>query len=164
MKEKEVVESTTKEEAVNTTALAMSDVATNIFGESKRKVKTTLNPANEEEADMLLNSSQEVDFKLNDEIGKEIEVMGCTLSESEVENMNEETGEVTTRKKHTVMLFDTNGKSHVSGSNACYMSFIQIISVKGLPSRENPLTLIPVKVQAQEKGHEWLRLKIKTNK
>ena len=58
------------------------------------------------------------------------------------------------------MLFDENGKSYVTGSNACYMSFADIVSVKGMPTRENPLKLIPIKVDAKEKGHSYLKLKL----
>ena len=179
MKEKEVVESTTEEvedstkaeivEEVEetTTELAipkMNNIAVNLFGESKRKAITSLDLNDEENADMLLNASQEADFRLNDEIGKEITVIGCSLTETPVETMDEQTGEVITRKKHTVCLFDNEGLSHVTGSNACYMSFMQIVALKGMPTKERPLVLIPCKAPAKEKGHEYLRLKVKTNK
>lgn len=187
--ENEVVESTTNEEVVesttnieeveevevsaedvqevDTTALdipKMQNIAINLFGESKRQAITSLDLNNEEDADMLLNASQEADFKLNDEIGKEITVIGCSLTETPVETMDEQTGEVITRKKHTVCLFDIDGQSHVTGSNACYSSFMQIIAFKGMPTRERPLVLVPVKAPAKEQGHSYLRLKVKTNK
>lgn len=174
---KEVVESTTEvveettenieEKEEESTALAipkMQNIAMNLFGESKRKAITSLDLNDEENADMLLNASQEADFKLNDEIGKEINVIGCSLTETPVETMDEQTGEVITRKKHTVCLFDEKGQSHVTGSNACYMSFMQIVALKGMPTKEKPIILIPCKAPAKEKGHEYLRLKVKTNK
>ena len=180
--ENEVVESTTNEiveevidtpetveevEEVDSTALAipkMQNIAINLFGESKRQAITSLDLNNEEDADMLLNASQEADFKLNDEIGNEITVIGCSLTETPVESMDDQTGEVITRKKHTVCLFDNEGRSHVTGSNACYNSFMQIVAFKGMPTREKPLVLIPVKSPAKEQGHTYLRLKVKTNK
>lgn len=174
MEENEVVESTTEEVAdatevveETTTELAipkMNNIAVNLFGESKRKAITSLDLNDEENADMLLNASQEADFKLNDEIGQEITVIGCSLTETPVETMDEQTGEVITRKKHTVCLFDSEGRSHVTGSNACYMSFMQIVALKGMPTKEKPIVLIPCKAPAKEKGHEYLRLKVKTNK
>ena len=169
MKEKEVVESTTEVVAETTeeTGLAipkMSNIAMNLFGETKTKRITSLNLENEEEADMLLAASQEADHKLNDEVNKEIVVIGCSLSETPVETMNEDTGEVVVRKKHTLCLFDEKGESHVTGSNACYMSFMQIVALKGMPSKEKPYTLVPIKVPVKDQpGHTYLRLKYKKN-
>lgn len=175
MEEKEVVESTTEvagatkeiTEKEETNALAipkMNNITVNLFGESKRKAITSLDLNDPEDADMILNASQEADFKLNDEIDKEITVIGCSLTETPVETMDEQTGEVITRKKHTVCLFDIDGRSHVTGSNACYMSFMQIVALKGMPTKEKPIVLIPCQAPAKEKGHKYLRLKIKTNK
>lgn len=159
----EVVESTTEE-----TGLAipkMNNIALNLFGETKTKRITSLDLTKEEDADMLLSASQQADHKLNDEVDSEIVVIGCSMSETPIEQANEETGEVIVRKKHTLCLFDENGESHVTGSNACYMSFMQIVALKGMPSREKPYTLIPIKVPVKDQpGHTYLRLKVKTNK
>lgn len=161
LKENEVVESTT----TNSLAIPqMNSLNVNLFGESKTKRITNLDLTDEENADMVLNAQTEADFKLNEEIGKEIEVIGCVLTETPVESVNEETGEVVTRRKHSMCLFDKEGLSHVTGSNSCYMSFMQIIALKGMPTREKPLTLIPIKAPAQTQGHEYLRLKIKSSK
>ena len=62
------------------------------------------------------------------------------------------------------MLFDKDGKSYVTGSNACFSSFNDIVAIKGMPTKENPLTLKPIKVDAEEKGHSYLRLKVVTKK
>lgn len=159
----EVVESTTTES--NALALPkMTNMSMNLFGESRTKRITSLDLNDEVNADMVLNASQEADYKLNDEIGKEITVIGCVLTETPTETTNEETGEVIERKKHSMTLFDVEGKSHVTGSNSCYMSFMQIIALKGMPTKEKPLVLIPVKSPAQQAGHEYLRLKVKVNK
>lgn len=164
--EKEVVENTTEVvETTNETGLAvpkMNNIAINFFGETKTQRITSLDLNNEEDADMLLASSQEADYKLNDEVNKEIVVIGCTMTETPVETMNEETGEIVVRKKHTLCLFDEKGNSHVTGSNACYLSFMQIVSLKGMPSREKPMTITPIKVPVKDQpGHTYLRLKYK---
>ena len=139
----------------------MNQLTANVFGEDERTKKaTSLDLNDEEQADMLLNAMQDVDYKLNDCIDKEIEVIGAYVTEREVDTVNEDTGEVITRKKHTLMLFDIDKKSYVTGSNSCYMSYISIVAIKGVPSIERPLKLIPVKVDAKEKGHSYLKLKL----
>lgn len=141
-------------------ALQTTDISNNLFGESKTKKVTTLDLTDEKQADMMLNSLQDADHILNECVGKTIEVMGVTLTETPVESTNEETGEVIVRKKHSMCLFDVNGESYVTGSNACYMSFINIVRVKGMPTKDNVLRLVPVKVDAETKGHSYLKLKI----
>ena len=132
-----------------------------IFGREQRvKRATSLNINIEEEADMLLNSMQDVENKLNDFVNKTIVVTGFFAQEFESDTFNEETGEQVIRKKHTLTLFDEKGVAYVTGSNACYRSFVDIISIKGQPSKEHPLKLVPVKVDAKEKGHSYLRLKL----
>ena len=149
-----------KKEQKNALALQTTELNNGLFGESKTKKITTLDLNDEEQVDMMLNSLQDADHLLNDCIGKEIICIGVTLTETPVESINEETGEVIVRKKHSMCLFDTNGESYVTGSNACYMSFINIVQLKGMPTKENPLKLIPIKVDAKEKGHTYLKLKI----
>ena len=148
------------EENKNTLSLQTTDITNNLFGESKTRKVTTLDLTDEKQADMMLNSLQDADHMLNDCIGQTIECIGVTLTETPVETTNEETGEVIVRKKHSMTLFDVNGESYVTGSNACYMSFINIVNVKGMPNAENHLKLIPIKVDAKEKGHTYLKLKI----
>lgn len=148
------------EENKNTLALQTTDITNNLFGESKTRKVTTLDLADEKQADMMLNSLQDADHMLNDCVGQTITCIGVTLTETPVETTNEETGEVIVRKKHSMCLFDENGESYVTGSNACYMSFINIASLKGMPTMTNPLKLIPIKVDAKEKGHTYLKLKI----
>lgn len=148
------------EENKNTLALQTTDITNNLFGESKTRKVTTLDLTDEKQADMMLNSLQDADYLLNDCIGKVIKCIGVTLTETPVETTNEETGEVIVRKKHSMCLFDEDGKSYVTGSNACYMSFINIAQLKGMPSMLNPLMLEPIKVDAKEKGHSYLKLKV----
>ena len=156
------------EEKALTVANNSIELSSDIFGNCKesdgtRKV-TSINVNDEASADMLLNAMQDVDFRLNDCIDKEIEVVDFYAREKDVETFNEDTGESIIRKKHVLMLFDVDGKSYVTGSNACFSSFNDIVAIKGIPSKENPLFLKPVKVEAEEKGHSYLRLKIVTKK
>ena len=138
-----------------------NQLTTGIFGgDTKVKKATSIDLNNEKDTDMLLNAMQDVDFKLNDCIGQEIICIGAYLQEFTTDTFNEDTGEQIVRRKHTVMLFDENGKSYVTGSNACYMSFADIVSIKGMPTRENPIKLIPIKVDAKEKGHSYLKLRL----
>lgn len=128
--------------------------------EDKVKRATTLDITKEEEADMLLNAMQDVDYKLNDCIDKELEIVADLIQEFETETISEDTGEQIIRKKHTVILFDKEGKTYVTGSGACYLSYLNIVSIKGRPSFDHPLKLIPIKAEAKEKGHFYLRLKL----
>ena len=144
----------------NTLALQTTDITNNLFGESKTRKVTTLDLTDEKQADMMLNSLQDADHILNECIGKVIKCVGVTLTETPVETTNEDTGEVIVRKKHSMCLFDENGESYVTGSNACYMSFINIAQLKCMPSANNPIYLEPIKVDAKEKGHSYLKLKV----
>lgn len=163
--EKEVVESTTnetEERGLVAQKPTMYNMSFDLFNnEPKTKKICSLDLSIEENADMVLNAQQDADYKINDCVGKEISVIGCVLTESPNETTNEETGEVIVRKKHSMTLFDEKGKSYVTGSNSCYMSFMQIVAAKGMPTRENPVVLIPIKTPAKEKGHEYLKLKVK---
>lgn len=144
------------------------ELASDVFGNCKesdgtRKV-TSVDINDEESADMLINAMQDVDYRLNECIDKEIVTVGFYATEKDVESFNEDTGESIIRKKHVLFLFDENGKSYVTGSNACFSSFNNIVAIKGMPTKENPLILKPIKVDAEEKGHSYLRLKIVTKK
>lgn len=137
-----------------------TNVSTDIFGNSKAKKITSLDLNDDVQADMFLNSMQDADFKLNDCVGQTITCIGATIGEYPTETLNEETGEVIIRKKHSICLFDENGKSYVSGSGSCYFSFVNIIALKGMPTMEKPLKLEIIKVPAEIKGHEYLKIKI----
>ena len=126
-------------------------VTSDVFGESKAKRLTSLDLNDEEQVDMFLNAQSDADYKLNDCAGQILTIIGTT---------NEETGEVIIRKKHSLCLFDENGKSYVTGSGTCYHSFVNIIVLKGMPTKESPLKLEVVKVPAEVKGHEYLKVKI----
>lgn len=162
---KEEVQMNEKEQEGKVMVVESTKLDAAIFeNQSKVTKATSLDLSDDEQADMLLNGMSDVDFKLNEEVGAVLEVIGHFAQEIPVETVNEETGEVLIRKKHTLMLFTSDGKSHVTGSNACFMSYSDIISIKGTPSKEKPLYLTPVKVDAQEKGHSYLKLKIASKK
>lgn len=146
-------------------SLAVSNnsvLTTNLFGEETVRVKkaTNINIDDEEQADMLLNAMQDTENKINDFVNKKINCIGYFVQEFLTDTFNEETGEQVTRKKHTLTLFDEKGVAYVTGSNSCYMSFCDIISIKGEPTTEHVLTLIPIKVDAKEKGHSYLKLRL----
>ena len=149
-----------KEESENSLVVAMpNQLQSNMFGgESKVKKATSLDINNSEQADQLLNAMQNVDFKLNDCVDKVIEVNGFYATERDNDNMNVDTGEVKTTKEHVLILFDTKGKTYVTGSNSCYYSFVNIIAIKGMPTNDNILNLTPVKVSAKTQGHTYLKL------
>lgn len=135
-------------------------VTSDIFGESKAKRMTSLDLNDEEQVDMFLNAQNDADFKLNDCAGKVLTIIGATIGEYPNETTNEETGELIIRKKHSLCLFDEDGKSYVTGSGTCYYSFAQIVALKGMPTKESPLKIEVVKVPAEIKGHEYLKVKI----
>lgn len=135
-------------------------VTSDLFGESKSKRLTSLDLSDEKQVDMFLNSQSEPDFKLVDVAGQTITVIGATIGEYPNETTNEETGEVILRKKHSLCLFDENGKSYVTGSGTCYYSFAQIVALKGMPTVDQPLKLEVIRVPAEVKGHEYLKVKI----
>lgn len=135
-------------------------VSSDLFGESRAKKMTSLDLNDDEQIDMFLNSQSEADYKLNDCVGQVITVIGATIGEYPNETTNEETGEVIIRKKHSLCLFDENGKSYVTGSGSCYFSFASIVALKGLPTKESPIKLEVIKVPAETKGHEYLKVKI----
>ena len=135
-------------------------VSSDLFGESKSKRMTSLDLNDPEQVDMFLNSQSDPDYKLNDVAGQVITFIGATIGEYPNETTNEETGELIIRKKHSLCLFDENGKSYVTGSGTCYYSFAGIVALKGMPTKENPLKLEIIKVPAETKGHEYLKVKI----
>lgn len=139
----------------NTTA-----ISGDLFGNSKAKRMTSLDLTDDEQINMFLNAQNEADYKLNDCVGQVINVIGATIGEYPNETINEETGESIIRKKHSLCLFDENGKSYVTGSGTCYYSFANIVSLKGMPTKENPYKLEVIKVDAPTKGHQYLKVKI----
>lgn len=146
--------------------IVTNDISTSLLtGEESSKIKrvTSLDFNDPEDMEMLVASMDEVDSKLNEEVGKVLEVIGHTVGTyQKTENVvDDETGEEKeiTRTKHTLILFTKDGKSHVTGSEACFQSYGLIIGMlKRTPSRENPMKLKVVERPAKEKGHNYLGL------
>lgn len=120
--------------------------------------ETSLNIKDKNQAKMLLKSMQNADFKLNDCVGQKIKCVGYYATEKEIEDINEETGEQIIRRNHVLMLFDEKGKSYVTGSNSCFNSFNDILMIYGCPTTDDPIELQVIKVEAQEKGHQFLKV------
>ena len=145
----------------NSIALAnTTSLSSDLFGESNVRKVTSLDLNDERQQDMFINSQQDADYKLNDKVGETITFIGATIAEYPSEETNFETGEVIIRKKHTLCLFDEEGKSYVTGSNSCYYSFANIVAFKGMPTVEKPIRLEIVKTPAETKGHEYLKVKL----
>ena len=146
--------------------IVTNDISTSLLtGEETSKIKfvTSLDMNDPEDMEMLTASMDDVDEKLNEEKGKILDVIGHKIGiyERTEEVVDEETGEVKeiTRKKHTLTLFTSDGKSHVTGSERCFQSYGLIVGMlKRTPSRENPMKLKVVEKPAQEKGHTYLGL------
>lgn len=139
---------------MNENALALNTLQSTA---KKGGVLTTLNLQNQEDVDLLLSTQDNQDMlKVNDFVGKELEVSGIYVREREVEDQNEE-GEVINFYKHTTILFTTDGKMYVTGSNAFFMSLDLICTFKGYPTRDNPLKIKITQTDAKEKGHKYLK-------
>ena len=145
----------------NSIALAnTTSVSSDLFGESNVRKVTSLDLNDEKQQDMFINAQQDADYYLKDKVGEVITFIGATIAEYPSEDTDEETGEVIIRKKHTLCLFDEEGKSYVTGSNSCYYSFANIVAFKGMPTVEKPLKLEIVNTPAETKGHEYLKVKL----
>lgn len=138
-------------------------ILSNDLVENVRKI-TSLDLNNEHHQDVLLSSIEKVDGYLKDMVGSTIEVVGHYIIERNKEIFNDETEEVITVKQHTLILFDKNFNSYVTGSEACFMSYNNIVSIKGNPTEEKPLKLDIINVDAEEKGHKYLKVKIHIEK
>lgn len=149
------------EEKQNTIERSLTTLSDDVFKENKVIRKTTLDLSNEKEQDLYLATMYEVDEKLNDHAGEEITFNNVIISEFPTNVTNEDTGEVITKYKHTLCLFDEKGKSYVTGSASCFQSFMMIASIKGMPTKEHPLKLKVVKVpKKDEPEHSFLRLQL----
>ena len=149
--------------------IVTNDISTSLLtGEESSKIKrvTSLDFNDPEDMEMLVASMDEVDKKLNEEVGQVLEVIGHTVGtyERTEEVTDPNTGEVSevVRKKHNLVLFTSDGKSHATGSEACFQSYGLIIGMlKRTPTRENPMLLEVVERPAKEKGHNYLGLAYK---
>ena len=136
-----------------------NELALNTLQSNAKKggVLCTLNLQDEHDVDLLLSTQDNEDMeKVNDYVGEILEVNGVYIKEREVEDTNEE-GEVINYFKHTTILFTTDGKMYVTGSNAFFMSLELIGLFKGYPTRDNPMRIKIIQTDAKEKGHKYLK-------
>lgn len=144
-----------------------NDISTSLLtGEESSKIQrvTSLDFNNPEDMEMLVASMDEVDKKLNEEVGQVLEVIGHTIGtyHKKEEVTDEDTRELKEiiRTKHNLVLFTSDGKSHATGSEACFQSYGLIVGMlKRTPSRENPMKLQVINRPAKEQGHSYLGLK-----
>lgn len=149
--------------------IVTNDISTSLLtGDESSKIKrvTSLDFNDPEDMEMLASSMDKVDALLNEEKGQVLEVIGHTVGtyEKTEEVIDEDTGEAKeiVRKRHNLVLFTSDGKSHATGSEACFQSYGLIIGMlKRTPSRENPMLLEVVERPAKEKGHTYLGLAYK---
>lgn len=125
--------------------------------DSVRRI-TSLNLDTQEDKRQLLNALQNADIKMNDVPDTVINCTGYYIEERPREEVNEETGEIVKKNKYITFLFDDEGKSYLSGSFSCFQSFKLILSIIGLPSKENPIKLKISKVPVGTNGHKALKL------
>lgn len=128
--------------------------------EDNKKIFTTLDMSKEESIDKILSTQDECDHYIKDCVNQVINCTGVFITEREVESVNEETGELIKYNKHVTILFDENGESYVTGSNAFYMSLDLICKLKGYPTEDKPMKFEVVEKEAGEKGHKYLKVRL----
>ena len=128
----------------------------------ERQMFSTVDGSTKENKAKLFNATENADVLANDCVGEEFTLVDAYVER--IPSIDEETGEQITRKKHALILFDENNRSYATGSNACYMSYSNIVSIKGLPTRERPLKLDIIESPAEEKGHSYLKVKLHVDK
>lgn len=97
--------------------------------DNSRKVYCSIQAKTETEKMQLFNALQKCDYRLNDEVGKVIDIKNVYIQEYEKVDSN--TGEP--RKAHRTIIFDAEGKSHVTASNYLYVTLDQMLKVFGTP-------------------------------
>ena len=140
-------------------AIASNDLSVNLFRKDANGTQkiTSLDMEDPEQQDMYLNAKGDNVEYLKDHKDEELTIIGCVLTEREVEDIDDDTGEVRIYKKHSMTLFDEKGIAYVTGSNRAYNSFTELVAIKRcLPTKENPMRIKAIGQQANEKGHEWL--------
>lgn len=111
-----------------------------------RKVFCSIHPKSNAERVALFNALEQCDVRLNDEVGSEIDIKDVYIQEYEKPDTN--TGEL--RKAHRTILFDVNGKTHVTSSNYFYVSMAKIMDVFGTPDQwDQPIRIKVVKKSVQ---------------
>lgn len=84
----------------------------------------------EEEKVKLFNALESCDARLNDEVGSIIYIRDVYINA--YQKTDKQTGE--THPAHRTILFDTDGKTHVTASNYFYVSLMKLMTVWGEPT------------------------------
>lgn len=102
----------------------------------------------------MYNAINSPDHKLSDFVGKKLNIKDISIER--VENLNEETGEMTANAR--VVLIDENGESYTCVSSGIYSAIKKLVVVFGEPTWEPAL---PVEVQnlSTKKGRKTMTLK-----
>ena len=125
--------------------------------DENKSILFTLDLNKEENIDLLLASQDKENTNyVKDNIGKIIECVGVYITRRCFEDVNQD-GEVINRKKHVTLLFASDGSIYVTGSNNFYNSLDFICTLKGWPTEANPMKIKFVEIDAEEKGHKWIK-------
>lgn len=158
------------EETKNTTntmegALIVSD--NSMFASQDKQMFCTLDLNEKSNSVKLYNALQQCDVKINDIKGSVIEMKEVFIEVKDIPErdnndnviVDEETGEVKTKRHFRTIIFDTEGKTYVSAAYGVYNSLRQIIPIFGNPSEDN---IIKVKVgnKTTRSGKESLILTV----
>lgn len=113
-------------------------------------------PTSEEEKIKLFNALELCNAKINDEIGQIIKVKDVYVNE--YPKVDKNTGE--TRTAHRTILFDENGKTHVTASNYFYISLMKLLTVWGEPSTWDKPKSIKITQKPVNNGLKALSLQV----
>lgn len=128
-------------------------------GNAKVDTFTTL-----QDKKQIFNLDSNVDFKINDFVGQEIEVHNVLIKniakKMKKPELDEETGEVIkdTENKRICILIDKDGKSYVTGSSSFTIQFIKYIQLFGLEEidSENGLLIRIVNKEVKNSSNKCL--------
>lgn len=115
-------------------------------------------PSTQEEKVKLFNALEACDAKLNDEVGQILKIKDVYVNEYQKVDTN--TGEP--RKAHRTILFDENGKTHVTASNYFYISLMKLMSIWGDPSKWVEPMAVKITKKSVKNGMQALSLQIVT--
>lgn len=146
-------------------ALIVSD--NSMFASQDKQMFCTLDLNEKSNSVKLYNALQQCDVKINDIKGSIIEMKEVFIEVKDIPErdnndnivVDEETGEVKTKRHFRTIIFDTEGKTYVSAAYGVYNSLRQIIPIFGNPSEDN---IIKVKVgnKTTRSGKESLILTV----
>lgn len=127
--------------------------------DQKRDVYCSIKPTSNQEKAALFNALEQCNYRLNDEIGKRIEIKHIYIQQ--YEKPDKDSGEM--RKAHRTIIFDRNGETHVTASNYFANAIAKIMDIWGTPDTwTEPITIEIVKKPVKN-GLSALSLKIVDN-